>query len=382
MSFKRPVIKNPTRHDAGPDSPQLKTERVSARLGANSGNAAFIFAITRTIAGIRHISEVKPGYGDVNILGSSNQINPNIQKSADDAVFQGTDAPFVAIGLGAQAPSVDEIMDMPEGAKAYVKRIQDSSPGDAPNIAVRGSYTYAVLKKAGLHEKAVPLGCPSLFIHPNPKLGVLISRKLEAAPEHWATCAGNIAKPARKHATLEASLARLAEEGGGGYVLQHPVELMHLVRDGFDGTDPELVERVRAAARPDLDAAAFRRWFRREARLFTAAVPWMEHYRSLDLVTGTRIHGCMLALAAGTPAVVIALDSRQTELCEIMHVPSIPAEELADGFTIEPVVERLRSHDWERFDANRAMLAEKYASFLEANQLTPTKLLLNLAGRA
>jgi hypothetical protein len=377
--FELPVVKNPTRADAGRDSVSLKTDRLSVRLGGNTGNVAFIHAILGQIAKIKHVSEVRRGYGDINVLGCSNQINRNINKSADDAVFDHTDAPFVAIGLGAQAPSTDEILEIPEGTIGFIRRIQDSAPGDEPNISVRGHYTYQVLQQAGLHERAVALGCPSLFTHPNPKLGLLISRTLQKSTERIAVAPGNIFNGSKTGAVLERSLATLASIGGGGYVVQHPKELMALVRDGFNAVDEQSVERIRAYVRPDLDGDEFRRWFRNNARMFTSAVSWMEYLRSVDLVVGTRIHGCMLAIQAARPALCIALDSRQTELCEIMHIPSISAADCREGIDRERVVEVLATHDWLAFDENRRALAAKYRSFLHGNRLPTTRLLNDLA---
>jgi hypothetical protein len=347
-------------------------------LGGNTGNTAFIHAILKEIDRIRHVSEVPQGYGDINVLGCANQINPNIAKSADDAVFDRTEAPFVAIGLGAQAPSTDALLEIPTGTREFVRRIQDSAPGDSPNISVRGHYTYQVLRNAGLHERAVPLGCPSLFIHPNPKLGVILERKLRSPIEIIATAPGNITRVARRNTTLERSLAEIADRHGGGYVLQHPKEILSMLRDNFRFSESDLVERVRATIRPNLGTDEFRRWFRVNARLFTSAVAWMEYLRSVDLVVGTRIHGCMLAIQAGTPALCVALDSRQTELCEIMRIPSIPADQVLAGVDVEAVLDRLAEHDWSEFDDNRLSLAERYRRFLAGNGLQPSKHLLAL----
>lgn len=371
--FNYPVIKNPTRSDAGIDSPQLATERLSVRLGANSGNVAFIHAIQKEIHGIRHISEVHKGYGDINVLGCANQINPNIIKSENDGVFHDTDAPFVAIGLGAQAPDTSRVLEIPDGTVGYIKRIQDSAPGDSPNMTVRGEYTYRVLEKAGLHERAIPLGCPSLFIHPNAKLGVLLSRRVKRWPVRIATAPGNVMKVPSKHQRLEASLAEIADQYGGGYILQHPKELMSMLRDDFRKSEEADVERLRRNIQPSLNTDEFKRWFRVNARLFTSAVAWMEYLRGVDLVIGTRIHGCMLAIQVGTPAVCIAHDSRQEELCAIMQIPNIPAAEVLDGVSVEQVFDRLRKHDWAGFDVNRMMLANKYRKFLENNGLRPSR---------
>jgi hypothetical protein len=171
----------------------------------------------------------------------------------------------------------------------------------------------------------------------------------------------------------------MADRYGGGYIVQHPKELMEMVRDGFHAVDEETVNRVRSTIRPDLSAEGFRVWFRTHARMFGSAVSWMEYLRGVDLVVGTRIHGCILALQAGTPAVCIAVDSRQTEMCEVMRIPSIPAAAVAGGVALDDALEVLNAWDWDAFDANRTDLAGRYSHFLADNGLQQSSLIDRLA---
>lgn len=48
---------------------------------------------------------------------------------------------------------------------------------------------------------------------------------------------------------------------------------------------------------------------------------WLTDAKTWDLVLGTRIHGTMVALQAGTPAVLTAIDFRTQGLAEQMSVP-------------------------------------------------------------
>jgi hypothetical protein len=56
-------------------------------------------------------------------------------------------------------------------------------------------------------------------------------------------------------------------------------------------------------------------------RMFVDPWPWFDHLRQLDFVFGTRIHGNVAALLAGTPAYVLAHDSRTLELARTFEIP-------------------------------------------------------------
>jgi hypothetical protein len=56
-------------------------------------------------------------------------------------------------------------------------------------------------------------------------------------------------------------------------------------------------------------------------RMFVDPWPWLDHLRELDFVFGTRIHGNIAALLAGTPAFVLAHDTRTLELSRYFEIP-------------------------------------------------------------
>ena len=83
---------------------------------------------------------------------------------------------------------------------------------------------------------------------------------------------------------------------------------------------------------------------------------------------GTRIHGVMLALQAGVPALCIAHDSRTLELCKVMHVPYVLWKEVIDGVQREDLI-RMLNFDPDAFDKNRLNLSLAYSDFLMRNNI-------------
>jgi hypothetical protein len=56
-------------------------------------------------------------------------------------------------------------------------------------------------------------------------------------------------------------------------------------------------------------------------RFFLDPAPWIEYLRDFDFSFGTRIHGSIAAVLAGTPTVVLAHDSRTLELARYFEIP-------------------------------------------------------------
>jgi hypothetical protein len=96
---------------------------------------------------------------------------------------------------------------------------------------------------------------------------------------------------------------------------------------------------------------------------------WISELRSYDFAYGTRIHGNIAALLAGTPSVVLVHDSRTLELSRYFELPhrmlrDVPADihpqELADAADYAPMLAGHR----ERFS--------RLSAFLDKNSLENT----------
>lgn len=105
----------------------------------------------------------------------------------------------------------------------------------------------------------------------------------------------------------------------------------------------------------------------------------MDFYWQFDFVVGPRIHGIMLALQAGVPALCIAIDSRTKELCETMKVPYVMAADIRSGLTRRDLLKYFH-FDPDEFDANRKMLAQRFVHFMESNKIKPDASLYGIAG--
>ena len=86
---------------------------------------------------------------------------------------------------------------------------------------------------------------------------------------------------------------------------------------------------------------------------------WYIKREKFDLSLGSRIHGNIMSILAGVPAVVWAIDSRVKEMAEIYNIPIVDMKEKYDIETI------YNNTDYERFNAKFAGLFDQYEDFLK-----------------
>lgn len=358
-------------------SAALTSDRVYDLVGHNVGNLAFHYATSGILGGgLRSVSWYAPpeeidAAGGIGVMPCANQLGPHANYGSLAERFSRLNTRLVAVGLGAQgSSSYASIPEVPEGTLDWIREIARRAPGTGPNIGVRGAFTLEVLEHYGLGSKAVVLGCPTLFINPDPTLGRRIAERARHTPNRVAVAAGH---QAWTHlARLEASLTRIMAATDGVYIVQSPKEMVKLARGEAGDLSEQALTACRNYACPELTPDEFTRWSRKYARAFFDVSAWMEYLRGFDFVVGARIHGVMLGLQAGVPSLCIAHDSRTRELCETMKVPFVMASEVAGGMSRDDLLGRFR-FDADEFDWNRAALARAAKDFLESNGLRPAE---------
>lgn len=366
------------------DSGLLATQRAYQLVGDNTGNLAFCYAINRLLGGnlASRPWHTPPAEidrtGSVGVLTLANQLGSHADLGFLAKNFNELNCRLVGIGLGAQAGNFQQEVNIPEGTLNWVRAIQERSPTDGPNIAMRGEFSRRSLERYGLADKTVAIGCPTLFISPEVKLGKKIAERFNDNPQNIAVTAGH--QRWAHLARLEASLVQLMGANKGAYICQSPLEMVQLGRGEARLLTQEQRDLCRNYACPQLGDEEFTKWTERHAYSFFSAAAWLEYIRRFDFVIGTRIHGVMLALQAGIPALCIAHDSRTKELCETMKVPHVAAAEVSGGIRRDDIP-RLFQFDPDEFDANRSRLAREYNKFMKNNGLTPAPYLQTIGAQ-
>ncbi len=357
-------------------SPFLNSEQICQQLGTNIGNLAFVYAVKHQLVGLAgrvnlswsSTPEQISKAGDVCVIPCANQFGRHHNLGQLARRIEKIATPFVAIGLGAQSGLDMRIPEVPEGTVLWLRRVTERAPSRMSNVAVRGEFSQRVLEAYGFHEACVT-GCPSLFLNPSTTLGRLIADRIVDVPQHVAVAAGH---PGWQHLSrIERSLAHIVTATNGAYVCQSPLESVRMGRGEIDDLTVAELDRCRRYIDRELSTGEFKAWARSHAIVFFNVPGWMEFLRRFDFVVGTRIHGTVLGLQAGVPALCIVSDSRTLELCQTMRIPYVVAKDCSDGLKLEDLSRLFRDQfDAAQFDANRHALAKSYCAFLEGNGLT------------
>ena len=214
--------------------------------------------------------------------------------------------------------------------------VGNRSRAGEPNVAVRGETSARVCANSGLGH-CVALGCPSLLLNPDVGLGATLQAKWAAVrtrlDPHRAEDSDGRSSSVRPLRLAFQMPARWSEELARLFVSvghQFPdfVVILQMPRDA------DAVRRLRRMGLPIADA---------QVKFFTSVRPWLLELRGCDLQIGGRIHGTLAAVAASTPAVVVATDMRIDEMAQRMGLPSARAHHLAAG---NASLERLDVTGW------------------------------------
>jgi hypothetical protein len=106
-------------------------------------------------------------------------------------------------------------------------------------------------------------------------------------------------------------------------------------------------------------------------RLFADPQPWLDFLAGCAFAAGSRIHGNVAALMAGTPAFLLAHDSRTLELAAFHGIPYGPVDGFAaDELDLARLYERT---DLTEFNRLRGPNHARWLEFLERNDLAHTR---------
>ena len=269
------------------------------------------------------------------------------------AVIRRLDIPVTVLGVGAQLPfnaPVDAApAEMRESVRAFVAAVLDRSP----TVGVRGVFTRDFLIELGFHDDQIDvIGCPSLYGYGGDgslSVGDGITRQSALAVTYspYLRDVGGFVR-------------EVTQSFPRSVVVPQTVEALALLLWG---------EPTRYAAKTDLpESAAHELYQSGRMRFFVDATTWIESLRDRDLVVGTRIHGTIAGLLAGTPSILIAHDSRTRELAEFHAIPHRTKAALR---RID--VERWYAKaDFGAFTAAHPRNVENFRRFLERHELAHT----------
>lgn len=349
------------------DVPFRETSELLKASAGNTGNLAFSVAIQQQLNMLH--PNVAPIQGThINVLECSNQLGSWANPGCDPSYLRCSNVPLVAIGLGAQADSYDEVTPIHPKVKDWVKAIiEKRSNPEIPNISVRGEFTARVLEENGFHDVSVVLGCPSLFLNRDAQLGQTIAAAAGRKNKRVAVLAGHI--DFKILSDIERSLVEIATVTHGAYITQSDLPLLLCARAESNQLGKDDFSKYHNFLLPHFTKEAMIDWWKQHGQVFFNLESWIEYYKHFDFAIGARIHGIVLALQAGIPGICIAHDARTMELCETMRIPHMKREQIQNGISLADLDKRFEMFDPDEFDKNRINLWKQYVDFLTANSI-------------
>jgi len=266
--------------------------------------------------------------------------------------------PVVVVGVGCQTDllyNFDNLRPIDASVKRFVGAVLDKSA----TIGVRGHCTGDYLTSLGFNAVDV-IGCPSMFMDgptlasPRPISSFDRSTKLAmnvTSPSHQSKFA------ARLDVMGQVIGHAVAKYDDIGYISQEDRSL----HDLLFGTPRDHGEH---AAIP---AEAFAKIY--DAGGVKAVVDpraWMDYLRDRQFVFGTRLHGGIAGLLAGTAARLVATDSRTLEIAEYFDIPHFKVTDVVPDCDPRFAYE---SADYSRMVSGHRQRFETFATFLSKNGL-------------
>ncbi len=276
---------------------------------------------------------------------------PHLNKLS--ALIEKLTIPVVVVGVGAQS-DLDYGMDRMEALNKPVQRFVSAVLDRSASIGVRGEFTEKYLRGLGFNDVEV-IGCPSMFMDggrltatretdglgPDSAVAVNASRSALGAGDVGGIVSSNFARyPNMRYFAQETKDLALLYWGDASAV--------------EDRHNPMPVHRTHPL------------FLENKVNVHLDPATWIGALREYDFSFGTRIHGNIAALLAGTPAVVLCHDSRTLELCRYFDIPHRQIRELSADVD---AADLYREADFSAMHSGHAERFTRFTAFLEKNGL-------------
>lgn len=288
-------------------------------IGTNSGNLIFVESaykllsttgteidVQRRLPDPKDADRINERY-DAYVIPLANAFRPEFEfhLSRLTRLIERLRIPVVVLGVGIQSDtqlSRERLGPIEQTVRSFAGAVLDRSP----SIGVRGEFTHAYLESLGFRDVEI-IGCPSMFRY---GARMQVEKKVPQLDDR-ARLAVN-ATPGVP--IMEELLRSHAERYAGLEYIAQDLDTLALLLWGEKASASDGASESQLHAAGELIDA-------NRVRFFVDPSPWISHLRSFAFAFGTRIHGNIAALLAGTPAYVVAHDSRSLELARYFAIP-------------------------------------------------------------
>ncbi len=262
--------------------------------------------------------------------------------------------PCIVTGAGIQMdlePDLTASFPFDETVKRFCAAVLEKSA----LIGVRGEFTAAYLKKLGFGENHVTvIGCPSMFS----KGGKLpLKEKTALTPQSKLCINTHASVPDEIHAMLDETMQQYSNH----YMIVQDLHELKLLYYGLPFSP-----RVKNVPEQYLSNATHRLYLENRVRSFVNVKSWVDFLERMDFTLGTRIHGNVASILAGTPSFILAPDSRIRELSEYHNIPHLCVDKMSGSFDLREIYENT---DFSIVQKGHDVRFAHFLNFLEMNGL-------------
>jgi len=340
--------------------------------GTNVGNMLFQHAVVKALS-LSDSQIAVNGFGltlsdadrindncDALVLPLANQFRPRFASRLTmmAKTIRKLKVPVVVVGVGCQTDldyDFTKLDPIREEVKDFVGAVLDHSN----SIGVRGECTAEYLKSLGFESVEI-IGCPSMFMN-GPELPP--PSRIDGF-DRTTRISVNISAVGEQ-AHFSTGLAKMGQVIARAVAKYDDVEFVPQQRDS-------LVALLLGSSRQTPEPRAIPRdtyeKLYEAGRIVAFVDPrtWIDHLAARDFVFGTRLHGGIAAVLGGTPAHLIAHDSRTLELARYHEIPHVTIR--------SPMIDHDPSEIYDRSDyagmlSGHARRFDVYSRFLRSNGL-------------
>jgi hypothetical protein len=327
--------------------PNRSLERELKDLGQNTGNLLFSESLYGVLKNAKrltyHLKDDDLDDCDVVVIAAANWINPFDDFGFIADAIEKSNLPVIICGIGSQLKISDQLPQLQPGTEKLLWMASRSSE----SISVRGEGSCEVLKGYGI-TNVDATGCPSLLMlgEEGPQL-----KNLEILNS------SDIVLHSTRHLCMAAEdsintfLYKAAINIDSDILFQSELQDMLMLKDeSFDNN-------MQHASVNDYDLKhSFVKFYGKEfpevekyvknhGHVFFNLSDWLHYMTTKKFSLGTRVHGSIASIIAGTKSILIAHDNRTEELALKMGLPYMLASDVdqSNSFDINHIIRTVAS---------------------------------------
>jgi hypothetical protein len=339
--------------------------------GSNIGNTIFLSSVFRTLNTPSTTAVVDSLYpemwtGDIDRLAAdinerfcayviplANAFRSGWERSLNrlTRLIRRLTIPCVVVGVGIQSQLDNGAVGdakTTDAARKFVTAVLDHSAV----FGVRGEMTKQYLLGLGFPDDRIDvIGCPSLFDNPG---DLTVTRRVDhiSSDDNLAV---NITPS--KPPLPDKILNKVFDDYPNAIYVAQQYEELRMLLWGISWTK----------AHPLLPCHTDHPLYKEDRiRFFLDPVRWKQFMKTRVFAFGSRLHGNLAAVASGTPALLVAHDSRTLEIAQYHAVPYILAKDVPVESPIDHLYEKA---DYGEFNRRHPELFAHYLEFLTKNEL-------------